>query len=101
MLGYNTFTFFELVVGRSGAHVDGLVCEGFKLGECEWAVVASGIEAEPVVHQRVLARAVATVHGSHLWHCGMALVDDGEEVVRQVIKQAIGASSRLTPIKVA
>ena len=55
LLGDNAFAALELIVGRGGAHVDGLVGQCLKLGECQRPVVTGSIEAEAIVHEGVFA----------------------------------------------
>jgi hypothetical protein len=51
-------------------------------------------EAEAVVDQRLLARAVALVHTAELRHRLMRLVDEDDEVVREVVDQRVGRRAR-------
>ncbi len=58
--------------------------------EGQRAVVQRGGQAEAVVHQHLLARAVAVEHAAHLWQRDVRLVDDQQVVVRQVVEQRPG-----------
>ena len=58
-----------------------------ELVEPERPVVERRREPEPVVDQRLLARAVALVHAADLRHRLMRLVDEDHEVVREVVEQ--------------
>ena len=59
--------------------------------ELERAVVERGGEAEAVLHQRELPRAVAVVHPADLRDGDVALVHDHEEVLGEVVEEAGGA----------
>jgi len=60
---------------------------GVELVERERPVVERRGQAEPELHQRLLARAVTVVHAAHLGHGLVALVDHEQEVVREVVEQ--------------
>ena len=68
-----------------------------ELGEGERTVVASRGEAEAVLDQHVLARAVAAVHAAHLRQRDVRLVDEEQEVVREVVEQRRRLLARLAP----
>ena len=67
---------------------DHLRRERFPLLELQRTVVERRRQAEPVLDQRFLARAVALVHGAELRNGLVALVDDEQRVVRQIVEQA-------------
>ena len=64
-----------------------MICE--ELLERLRAVVERARQAEAVVDQRLLARAVALVHAADLGHRLVGLVDEADEVVREVVDQAV------------
>ena len=101
LLGDDALAALELIVGGRGAHIDGLARDGFELLEAQGAVIDSGLEPEAVVHKVDFARLVAAVHGAHLGHGDVALVDDGEEVLGQVVEQAEGAHAGFAAVEVA
>ena len=55
--------------------------------ESERAVVESARHAEAMRHQHLFARAVAVIHPVQLGNGLMALIQEHEGIVRQVIKQ--------------
>ena len=55
--------------------------------EIQRPVVERRRQAEAIGHQHLLARAVAVVHAADLRHGLMALVDDDQRVLRQVVEQ--------------
>ena len=83
-----------LVVSRRRAREDDLVDLPLELGEGERTVVLRARQAEPVVDELLLARLVAVVHRPQLRHGDVALVDDREEVVREVVEQALRRLAR-------
>ena len=77
----------ELVRARRRRDEDHLVDLAEELVEAERAVVEGGREAEAVVDERLLARAVALVHPPELRHGLVRLVDVDDEVVGEVVDQ--------------
>ena len=76
-----------LVFAGRGAHEDGLAGLRLELMVFERAVVLGGREAEAVVDEARLARLVAVVHGAELRKRGVGLVDDGYEVLLEVVDE--------------
>ena len=62
-------------------------------------VVERARQAEAVVDQRLLARAVALVHAADLRDGLVGLVDEADEVVGEVVEQAVGALARLAAVE--
>jgi hypothetical protein len=58
-----------------------------ELLEGQWPVVHRARQAEAEVDQRLLAGAVAVIHALQLRHGLMALVQEDQRIVRQVIEQ--------------
>ena len=58
-----------------------------ELLKLQWAVVIRTRQAEAVLDKRVLARAVAAVHGAHLRQRDVALVDKEQKVLREIVQQ--------------
>src|SRR6266704_405802 len=77
----------ELVGARRGRDVDGLAGQPRELVEDERTVVERGGHPEAVLDQRFLARPVAVVHAADLGYRHVALVDDDQGVLRQVLDQ--------------
>ena len=67
--------------------VDGLVDEAFELGEGQGPVVERRREAEPVLDQVLLARAVALVHPPDLRDRGVAFIHDQQKVLGEIVDQ--------------
>ena len=54
---------------------------------------------EPVVDERLLAGAVALMHAADLRHRLVGLVDEADEVVREVVQQAVGTVAGITAVE--
>ncbi len=78
----------RLLVGpRGGRDEDTLGRDALELVEAQRPVVERTREPETVLDQRLLARAIAAVHAAELGDGDVALVDDQQRVVRQVVEQ--------------
>ena len=90
LLGENTARALQLPgVGRGG-DVDRLRAHGVPFFEFERAVVLARGQAEAIVAERNLARAVALEHGADLGDRHVAFVDDEQGVFGQVFEQGRG-----------
>src|SRR5687768_616781 len=78
----------QLELSRCRTDHDGPRRQREELVEHERAVVQRARQPEPVVDERQLARSVAVVHAAHLRQRDVRLVDDDEEVFREVVEQA-------------
>ena len=65
------------------------------------AVVERARQTEAVLHERLLARAVALEHAADLRNGLVRLVDEADEVVREEVEQAVGPLARLAPVEEA
>ena len=83
-----------LVLARRGRHEHQLRRDREELLERLRPVVERAGQPEAVVDQRLLARAVALVHAADLRHGLVRLVDEADEVVREVVEQAVRAVAR-------
>ena len=101
LLYHHALALLELVVGRGGAYVDNLPGQTLELVELQRPVIHGSRQAEPVLHQIHLARTVAPVHGPDLRHGHVALVDDGEKILGEIVEQAEGAGTRFAAVEVA
>ena len=54
-------------------------------------------EAEAVIDEVLLSRAVAAAHAAHLRHRDVALVDEGDEVFREVVEKRVRRRAGLAP----
>ena len=80
----------QLVGAGGGGDIDHLVDAGDELVEAQGAVVQRRRQAEAVVDQGLLARAVAVVHAVELADGDMALVDEEQIVGREIVEQVGG-----------
>ena len=87
----HAFALHQLVVRGRGAHVDRRALQLFELREGQRAVVLGRREAEAVLHEVLLAGAVAAEHGVDLRQGDVALVHDHQVVLREIVDQAEGA----------
>ena len=78
-----------LVLARRGRHEHELRRDREELLERLRPVVERARQPEAVVDQRLLARAVALVHAADLRHGLVRLVDEADEVVGEVVDQAV------------
>ena len=91
----------QLVVRGRGAHVDRRALQLFELREGQRAVVLGRREAEAVLHEVLLAGAVAAEHGVDLRQGDVALVHDHQVVLREIVDQAEGARPGGASVEVA
>ena len=82
---HDPFGLLQLIVGRGGRDVDGLVEHVVELLKAQRAVVERRRQAESVLHEILLAGPVATVHGADLRHADVTLVDDEQEIFREEV----------------
>ena len=92
---------FELVGTRRRGEVDGLADALRELVPLEGTVVHRGGQAESVVDEGALARHVAFEHRADLWDGHVGLVDDEQEVVREVVQQRVRGCAGASPVNVA
>ncbi len=83
-----------LVVARGRRTIDDLPRLGVELLERERTVVLRAGQAEAVVYELLLARLVAVVHRTYLGDRHVAFVYDRQEIVREVVQQALGRAPR-------
>ena len=88
-----------LEVARGGRHEHDLARALQELVEGLGPVVERARQPEAVVHQRLLARAVALVHAADLGHRLVRLVDEADEVVGEEVEQAVGPRAGLAPVE--
>ena len=78
---------FALVVARRGRDVDGLVHPLLELLKLQRAVIIRARQPEAILDKRILARAVAAVHGAHLRQRDVALIDKEQKILRKIVQQ--------------
>src|SRR5665811_2183014 len=81
--------FRDLPRARCCGKEDRLARLGVPLLERQWTVVHRRGESEAVLDEDVLSRTVAGELSTNLRHRNMALIDDGEIVVGEVVEQRI------------
>ena len=86
----------QLILRRGGGHIDHLMDLALELVKLQGPVVVGGGKPEPVIHQGRLSGPVAVVHGPYLGHRHVALVDEHEEVLREIVHQRHGRRARRT-----
>jgi len=77
--------------------VDSQIEALLELGERERPVVQCARKPEAVVDEDLLARTVTEVHAAHLRDRDVGLVDEREEVRREVVQERPGPAPRWTP----
>ena len=92
--------FAQLIIGRGGAHKEGLPDKVLKFIEFQWPVIHGGRQAETIFHQVLFSGVVPAVHGVYLWQCHMAFIDHSDVIVRKIIEQAKGPGSCRSAIEV-
>ena len=90
-----------LVVTRCSRHVDELRHALFKLVEAQRTVIQAAWQAEPVLCQRDLTRAVAFVHAANLRHGHVAFVDNAQKVVGEIVDKRVGGLAWLASVQMA
>ena len=98
---HQTFGLLQLIIGRRGAYINCLARDGLEFVEGEGAVVAGGGQAEAILHQRFLAGMVSAVHGADLGEGDVALINEYQEVVGEVVYEGEGPLAGLTAVEVA
>ena len=76
-----------LVIGRRRAHKNCLAHALLELVKLQWPVIQRRGQAETVIDQVLLARAVATVHATHLTNSHVRFINKDQRVIRQVVDQ--------------
>ena len=87
LLDHGVPRLLQLVGVGGGRDVDRLPHARRELVEVQRPVVEGGGQAEAVLHQGLLARAVAEVHPAHLGDGHVTLVDDHQGVLGEVVDQ--------------
>ena len=86
---------------RCGGDEDHLVDALLELLEAQRAVVEGARQAEAELDQVVLAGHVAVVHAAQLRDGDVALVDDAEEILREVVEQRVRRRAGRAAVQVA
>ena len=92
---------FQLIVGRGGADIDLLTGNRVELIEGQRSVVRGSRKSETIFNKDRLSRVVAAVHRPDLRDGDVALVDEGDEVLREVVDQAERPLARLATVQIA
>src|SRR5206468_1745147 len=91
----------DLPLPGGGRDVERLAYVARELLEVERAVVERGREAEAELDQRLFSGAVSSVHAADLWHGDVALVDDEQVVLGEVVEERVGRLPRGAAVEVA
>ena len=91
----------QLIVARCGAHIDELRNARLKFVIAQGAIVERRGQAEPVLDKRHLTRAVSLVHAADLRHRDMALVDDAQHVLGEIIYKRERGLARFATIQMS
>ena len=89
------------VDGRRGRYKDRLRQQLLELVEAQGSVVQCRRQAETVIDEVLLARAIAFVHAAHLWDGDVRFVDEHQCARRQVVDQRGRRLTRLPARQVA
>ena len=88
------------VGSRRGAGVDGLADALLELVEGQGAVIQGAGQPEAIIDQDLLALFVAVVHAADLGHGHVALVDDQQVIIGQVVNQGVRRAAGRPPVEV-
>ncbi len=88
-----------LIVARRGRHVNELGHALLEFVEAQRAVVKTTRQTETMFGERDLSTAVAFVHATNLRHRDVALVDDAQEIFREIVEKRIRGLAWRTAIK--
>ena len=91
----------QLVGPRGRADVDRLADAGLEFLKQQRAVVIRRGQAEAVLHQLILAGPVAVVHRANLRHGDVALVDEAQEPLGEVVQEGVGRVAGLAAVEIA
>ena len=91
----------EFVAAGGGGHVDGLANAFFEFFPGEGPVVEGGGEAEAEFHQVAFPGHVSFEHGTNLGDGDVGFVDDGEEVVGEIVEEGGGGAAGGSAVEVA
>ena len=91
----------EFVAAGGGGHVDGLADAFFEFFPGEGPVVEGGGEAEAEFYQVAFAGHVPFEHGADLGDGDVGFVDDGEEVVGEIVEEGGGGAAGGSAVEVA
>ena len=89
-----------LVIARRGRHVNELGHALLEFVEAQRAIVEAARQTETMLGERDFSTAVAFVHATNLRHRDMALVDDAEEIFREIVEERICGLAWRTAVKV-
>ena len=89
-----------LVVSGCGRDIDELRHAALELIEAQGTVIKRARQAKSMFYQRNLARAVSFVHAADLRHRHVALVDDAEHVLGEIVDEREGRLARSTAVEV-
>ena len=91
----------QLVFAGGGGHVDGLPDALEELVPLQRTVVHGGGQPEAVVHQGALAGHVALIHGADLRDGHGGFVHHQQEVIGEIVQQAVRGGAGTAAVNVA
>ena len=89
----------QLVIAGRCRHVDELRHALLELIEAQRTIIQTAGQPEPMLGQGDLAAAIAFVHTPDLRHRHMALVDDAQEIIREIVDERVRGLSGLTSVE--
>ena len=92
---------FQLIVRRCGADIDLLTGNRVELIEGQRSVVRGSRKSETIFNKDRLSRVVAAVHRPDLRNRDVALVNERDEVLREIVDEAERSLTRLTAVQIA
>ena len=101
LLDHDALSLGQLVGSGCGRDKDHLVDPAFPFLEVERPVVERRRQPEPIGHQHFFPRSIAVVHATNLRHRLVALVDNEERILGQVIEQRRRRLARRAPRQVS
>ena len=98
---HQSFRSVQFVFCRGGADEDFLSGDCLELLEFQRSVVGCGRKSESVVHKHGLTGMVTSVHSPDLRQRHVTLIDECDEVLREVIDKAEWSHTLASPVEIA
>ena len=101
LLYHKPFRLLKFIVRRSSAHIDRLSAQRLELVKLKRPVVSRSRQPEAIVNQHRLAGVVSSVHSPDLRYGHVALVNEGDIVLREIVNQAERSHPFAAPVEIA
>ena len=101
LLGIHALALHQFIVARSSRDIDRLRSQAFELVELQRPVVDGRRKTEAILHEVELAREVTRVHSADLRESHVALVNDSQEIFREIVEQTEGSCPRFTSVEIS